>query len=226
MTHTRLVTHIARGALFASLNADMLDDLARIARIRRIAAREIIFEEGDPCAGFYLLTDGAVKLYKLSGDGKEHILHLVWPDETFAEAALFLDEAYPATAEALKPSKALLFPREPFLTLLDARPAMARRLIGGMAGWVRRLVGQIEVLALRDAGAKVASYLRQLERDGRSVFRAPKATVAAHLGITPETLSRLLSKLEARDLVVVHGRTVEIRDGVALDAIGAGSEQI
>lgn len=208
--------------VFANLPDEMLDALALIARSRDFKPRETIFSDGDPCAGFYLLSSGAAKLYKLSPDGREHVLHMVYPGETFAEAALFLEQSYPAYAEAIRPSRTLLFPKDAFLQMLQENPDFALRLLGGMALWLRRLVSQVEVLALRDASSRLAHYLRDMQQDGKVVFEAPKAMVASHLGMSPETLSRLFCKLEGEGVIRVQGRKVTILDDASLEAFAAG----
>ncbi len=226
MPDSGLVAALKKSEMFSSLDSEMLQKIALLARWRSFAAREMIFSEGEPCGGFYLLVEGAVKVYKLSGDGKEHVLHLVWPRETFAEAALFLGDTYPAYAETVRASRAVLFPSEPFLALLRAEPDVAIRLMGGMALWLRRLVGQVEVLALRGAASRLAGYLLGLQEGSAAVLPAPKAVVAAHLGMTPETLSRLFFRMEAQGVINVRGRTITILDASELRRIADGESDV
>ncbi|MGQ9808940.1 MAG: Crp/Fnr family transcriptional regulator [Armatimonadota bacterium] len=226
MPDSGLVAALKKSEMFSSLDSAMLQKIASLARWRSFAAREMIFSEGEPCGGFYLLVEGAVKVYKLSGDGKEHVLHLVWPGETFAEAALFLGDTYPAYAETVRASRAVLFPSQPFLALLRAEPDVAIRLMGGMALWLRRLVGQVEVLALRGAASRLAGYLLGLQEGPAAVLPAPKAVVAAHLGMTPETLSRLFFRMEAQGVIRVRGRTISILDAPELRRIADGESDV
>lgn len=204
----------------------MLAEVAGIARERKYSARETVFVEGDECAGFFYLLEGAVKLYKLSADGKEHVLHLVWPGETFAEAALFLGGSYPAYCEAIRATTVLLFPKDGFLDLLRRNPETSLRLLGAMALWLRRLVSQVEVLALRGSASRLASYLVEHAEEGKAVFQAPKATVASHLGMTPETLSRLFFKLEGLGIISVEGRTIHINNPQMLEEIAEGGDDL
>ena len=222
MTDNGLVAALSRAEMFSSLDPPTLQKIASLGRWRSFAARQMIFSEGEPCGGFYLLVEGAVKVYKLSAEGREHVLHLVWPGETFAEAALFLGDAYPAYAEAVRASRAVLFPAQPFLALLRAEPDLAFRLMGGMALWLRRLVGQVEVLALRGAASRLAGYLLGLREGAAAVLPAPKAVVAAHLGMTPETLSRLFCRMEAQGLIRVRGRNISVLDPAGLQRVAEG----
>ncbi len=222
MPDDRLLTALKGSEMFASLESGMLEKLASLAGWRSFDPREIIFSEGEPCGGFYLLAEGAVKVYKLSAEGREHVLHLVWPGQTFAEAALFLGDSYPAYAEAVRASRTVRFPREGFIALLRSEPDIALRLMGGMALWLRRLVGQVESLALRGAASRLAGYLLDLEDGGATVLPAAKAVVAAHLGITPETLSRLFLRMETGGLISVRGRSISLLDTSSLREIAEG----
>lgn len=207
---------------FGSMDAPMLERLAAIVRVKSFCARETIFGEGDLCTGFYLVTEGAVKVYKLSPEGKEHVLHLVWPGETFAEAALFMGDAYPAYAEAIRSTRALFFPRDAFVSLIREDPEISMRLLAGMAVWLRTLVSQVEVLALRDSASRLAHYLAQRCSDGKVALEVAKSVLASHLGMTPETLSRLFYKMEANGLIRVSGRSIAVLDEEGLKAIAEG----
>ena len=89
---------IARSPLFGNLPQNDIDRLAEAAVSRSFAKDELIFSEGDGAEGFYLLTEGSVKIYKLSPTGKEQILHVVSAGEVFGEAAVFTGREYPAFA--------------------------------------------------------------------------------------------------------------------------------
>lgn len=196
--------------------------MSEIAGIRSFEARETIFNEGDPCTGFYVVIEGLAKVYKLSAEGREHVLHLLGPGDTFAEAAMFLDTSFLAYAETLKPSRMLFLPKEPFLELLNRRTEIAVRMLASMAIILRRMVGQVEVLALKDASARLAQYLVERQNESAVQLRAPKAVVASYLGMSPETLSRLFLKLEGLGVARVSGRTIYIDDPGKLRELAEG----
>ncbi|MEI6916310.1 MAG: Crp/Fnr family transcriptional regulator [Armatimonadota bacterium] len=222
MPKASTISAIRACPIFESLNEAMLLEIAELARPKAFAARETIFSEGDSCNGFYLVVSGMVKVYKLSGDGKEHVLHLLGGGETFAEAAIFLGSSFLAHSEAIKASDVILFPKEPFLNLLHRQPEVSIRLLAGMSIILRRLVSQVEVLALKDASARLAQFLLEGHSAGTVNLTAPKAMIASHLGMTPETLSRLFFKLEGLGVLSVNGRRIKIDDSQALGEIAAG----
>jgi CRP/FNR family transcriptional regulator len=199
--------------------------LLRPAAKRIIQPRNtVIFHEGEECHGFYIVEAGAVKLYKESPDAKEHVLHIALPGDCFGEAALFLGTGYPASAAAVQDSALILLRKSEFLQLLKDKPEVSFRLMASMATWAHRLVRSIEALTLKDAGGRFASYI--LSRlpansgDGTVInLGMPKQTLASHLGITGETLSRLIARFEADGLISAEGRRIRVLSKEELAAI-------
>ena len=175
----------------------------------------VIFHEGEPCHGFYIVESGAVKVYKESPDARAHVLHVAVAGDCFGEAALFLGRGYPASAAAVQDSALILLRKHEFLQLLRDNPQVSLRLMASMATWAHRLVSSIESLTLKDASARFASYIlsRSLARaeDGVVIdLGMPKQVLASHLGMTGETLSRLLARFEADGLIRSQGRKLTI----------------
>ncbi|HOA74628.1 MAG TPA: Crp/Fnr family transcriptional regulator [Phycisphaerae bacterium] len=190
---------------------------------------ETIVAEGSPCEGFFVVTKGLVRVYKIAPDGRERTLHIVRPPHSFAEAALFHAGGYPAFASAMEDSRLILVPREPFLRMLREDPESSVRMFESLSMWMHRLLDQLENETFLNARAKLASYvLRELRRrpagaDGRRVqLAAPKKEIASQLGMAPETFSRAQADLESSGLIAVSGRTIEVRDLAALEAVILG----
>ena len=175
----------------------------------------VIFHEGEPCHGFYIVESGAVKLYKESADAKEHVLHVALPGDCFGEAALFLGTGYPASAAAVKDSSLILLRKGEFLEILRRNPEVGFSLMASMATCAHRLVQSIESLTLKDASARFAAYILSKApaeaRDGAVIdLGITKQVLASHLGMTGETLSRLLARFEAEGLIVMRGRRIKL----------------
>jgi CRP/FNR family transcriptional regulator len=81
---------LRRCPLFAGLKDEDLKRIRAIANCRQVGKREILFSDGEEAKGFYVILAGKIKLYKISPEGKEQILHVVSAPDAFAEAALFL----------------------------------------------------------------------------------------------------------------------------------------
>ena len=108
-------TVASQSILFKELPAHHLDAVLAIAVEKPFEKGELIFSEGDPGNGFFIVAEGQVKIYKLSMEGKEHILHIFGPGEPFGEVPVFSGDVFPASAEAVKQSRVLFFPRDRFV---------------------------------------------------------------------------------------------------------------
>jgi len=200
--------------LFAGLNESDLDDLMAIVRINEHPRGELLFSDGEEAAGFFIVLDGKVKVYKLSPEGKERILHVIQPGGTFAEAAIFGEGLYPAYAEPLQASKLLFLPKDAFLALLRDNSRVSINMIAGLSKFLRQFANQIEDLTFKDVPSRLARYLMDLSRGTKQTVVLPisKSQLASNLGTVSETLSRTLRKLSEDDLISVSGKTVEIID--------------
>jgi CRP/FNR family transcriptional regulator len=164
---------------------------------RHFTAGEAIFHEGDPALGLWLIDRGSVKIFKISLDGIEHILHLLHDGNTFNDIAALDGGANPAHAEALTATDVWLISVESFDNALRADPALARRVIQLLAGRVRGLVHRMEDLTLYGIVVRLARFLlQQAEDPALSAPGVTRATIAAYLATTPETISRALRTLE------------------------------
>lgn len=206
---------------FAGLSDPDLDALMQISRIKDHPRGELLFSEGEEAAGFFVVLDGKVKVYKLSPEGKERILHIIQPGGTFAEAAIFGDGMYPAYAEPLQASKLFFLPKEGFLNLLMDNGRIAINMIAGLSRFLRQFANQIEDLTFKDVPSRLARYLMELSRGINDVVELPisKSQLASNLGTVSETLSRTLRKLSEDDLIRVSGKKVEILDFDRLDEL-------
>lgn len=200
--------------MFAGVTDADLESLLQVARSRDYERGELLFSEGDPATGFYVLAAGKVKIYKLSPDGKERILHIVHPVATFAEAAIFGDGRYPAYAEPLEKTHLVFFPKREFLDLLQAQGRIAINMIGGLSRFLRQFATQVEQLTFKDVPARLAGYLLDLAGPDqqRVVLPISKSQLASNLGTVSETLSRTLRKLADDDLIRVQGKTIDLLD--------------
>jgi len=218
MNYRQLLKH---SPLFANLADADLDALMELSRIREHPRGELLFSDGEPASGFFVVMDGKVKVYKLSPDGKERILHIIHPGGTFAEAAIFGDGLYPAYAEPLQNSTLLFLPKEGFLNLLRENSQVAINMIAGLSRFLRQFAGQIEELTFKDVPSRLARYLVQLSRGTKRTVELPisKSQLASNLGTVSETLSRTLRKLSEDDLIAVSGKRVEIFDFERLEEL-------
>ena len=218
--------------LFSGITEADLSTLARMA-VKKIFPRQVtIFGEGKEAQGFYLLITGQIKLLKSSPEGKEYIIRLVEPGETFAEAAVFGEIPYPATAIALEDCYTLFFPKGPFLQHLAASPALARNMLATLSRLMFHLTKQLEDLSLKEVSARLARYIleRCLHTHGKITaglnceLPTTKTQLAAYLGTISETLSRTLSRFKSLGLIEVDKGKITIVDPIALEKMAQGTK--
>lgn len=216
MDYRQLLRHIP---LFAGLSNEDLAALQEIGRIKEHNRGELLFSEGEDAEGFFVVLDGKVKVYKLSAEGKERILHVIPPGGTFAEAAIFGDGLYPAYAETLQTCKLLFLPKAGFLDLLMNNGRMSINMIAGLSKFLRQFAMQVEELTFKDVPSRLARYLLTLSKGRAKTVELPisKTQLASNLGTVSETLSRTLRKLSEDDLIRVSGKSIEILDHERLE---------
>ncbi len=217
-------------SLFSGLDDAARESIAQLALARRVPAGQTLFREGEPTDGFYVVLEGQVKVYKLSTDGRQQILHVFGPGQAFAEAAMFAGETFPAFAETLMESRLAFFPRDRFLEGLGENPALAFGMIASLARLCRQLTTLVQQVALTDAAGRLARYLTDLARrkgvaleKGANVrLDLPKGELARLLGTAPETLSRAFARLAEADVLAVDGKVITFRNPDVLQTLSRG----
>jgi CRP/FNR family transcriptional regulator len=192
---------------------------------RSFARGEIIFHEGETAEALFVVLSGQVKLVRYSPKGRELLLHLVHPGQTFAEAALFAGDTYPASAEVVEPARVWSLPRAALIDLLRASPELALAMLASVSMWTRKLASKLELLTQRRVEERVALYL--LGRAGTSVMEPgatieladPRNLIAAQCGTGPEVLSRTFRRLEDDGILVAAPHHVTVLDPARLRAL-------
>lgn len=216
--------------LLAGLKEEDLRKIKSISIPKKIVKKELIFAEGEPAKGFYIILSGKVKLYKISPDGKEQILHIVSAPDAFAEAALFLEGTYPAYAEALTDGQLLFIPARDFSQMIEKNPKLSINMIISLSHFLKKFTALIEELSLKEVSSRVAKYLLDLslkaEREGKDPMwielDMSKGQIAARLGTISETLSRTLGKLKAKEIIDVKKHSIKILDRRSLEELASG----
>lgn len=201
---------------FNGLTEEQLEQVQLITSSREMSRGELIFSEGDEGNGFYVVVEGRIKIFKLSPEGKEQILHIIGPGEPFGEVAVFAGRSFPANAQAINNSRLLFLPRSDFVDLISSNPSMAMEMLAVLSMRLRQFTMQIESLSLKEVPGRLASYLMLMaseQSDPESVdLPISKGQLASLLGTIPETLSRIFARMSQQGLVQVQGRTILLKD--------------
>lgn len=207
---------ISGSLLFKGLAKDQLEKVAALAVVKEFTKGSSIFFEGDDATGFYMVAAGKVKIFKMSLDGREQILHIFGPGEPFGEVPVFHGQPFPANAIAMTKASLVFFPRSEFIDLVTSTPSLALSMLAMLSLRLRRFASQIESLSLKEVPGRLAAYLVYLaEEQGRIdqvVLDIPKGQLASLLGTSPETLSRIFAKMTQEKVIRVKGKTIELLD--------------
>jgi CRP/FNR family transcriptional regulator len=221
---------LRRCPLFAGLKEEDLKRIRAIASLKKVQKKEILFSDGEEARGFYVILSGKIKLYKVSVEGKEQILHIVSAPDAFAEAALFLEGSYPAFAEALTDCQLLFFPKRDFIRLIEKNPQLSINMIVTLSHYLKRFASLIEELSLKEVSSRVAKYLIDLQMKSTKEGKSPKEVeldlsktqLALKLGTISETLSRTLGKMKAKGIIDVKRNKILILNRETLEELASG----
>ena len=182
-----------------------------------VPRRDVIFAPEAAPEALYLLLEGSIGLSMQGADGTRGLLEIIGPDECFLMPAVILGGTWPFGAEALAPSRLLRIPAEAFHAIMARNARLAEASLAQMARQWRGLADQLIEMKLTKASERVAHFLTgRLMPSGRVAMPEPRAAIAARLGMTPESLSRVMHGLEAAGLVRLQGRRVDVPDAKAL----------
>lgn len=206
--------------LFRSLEPAQLALMTAACQQVNVAKGRYVFHRGDPANGLYVVAVGHIKLAVPAPNGQEKVIEFFGPGHAFGEAFMFLDRPYMVEAQALEDSLLLWLDKQDIYAAIDSDPSFAKRMLAGLSLRLHSLVQDIETVNLQNSRQRVISYLLAQPREaGRTRFPFNKSIIASKLGLTPETLSRLLHQLTEAGLILVDGKDVDIQQVEALEAL-------
>jgi CRP/FNR family transcriptional regulator len=216
--------------LFEGLPYDQLANLSSIAVEKSFTRGQTIFSEGEPAAGFYVVLSGRVKIYKISAEGKEQILHIFGAGEPFGEVPVFEGRRFPAHAIALDEASFLFFPRPAFINLVKSNPSLALNMLAVLSRRLRRFTVMVDDLSLKEVPGRLAAHLLYLSdtQAGANTLELeiPKGQLAGLLGTIPETLSRILTKMVKQGFIESDGPHITIVDREGLQELAEGARRL
>ncbi len=199
---------------------------------RRFSAGELIFSEGEACAGLFVVQSGNVRIFKSSASGREQVLSIDGAGSSIAELPVFDGGSYPASAEALSDTTLLFVSKQDFQSMCLQHPQVALKVLRIVGGRLRRLVGIIEELSFTTVRSRLAALLVRLaksevkkSKDGHTItLPAHNQELAAQIGTVRELVSRNLSRFQSEGLIKMDGREIIIPDLRKLEALLDSSE--
>ena len=191
---------------------------------RRLAKDEEVFAEGDRAGFFYKVVSGAVRTYKLLGDGRRQIDAFHLPGDIFG---LESGEEHRFSAEAVGDAAVVAYRRCSLDSLAAGDGPLARQIVGAMMRALERAQNHMLLLGRKSALEKIATFLldigERVSDDGCVDLPMSRTDIADHLGLTIETVSRTLTQLERQGVIALPSqrRTIVLRDKAALRRLEA-----
>ena len=220
-----MINFLRKMPFFDGLSDRDLQKITSAVSQKEYAAGITIFSEDEEAIGFYFVISGRVKIYKLSPEGKEHVLHICEPESMFAEAAMFSGKAYPAYATAISQTRLLFIRKKNFVALIKENPEMSLKMLGALSNKLREFNMKIEDLSIKEISARLAKYLLDICSTNRTMtfdLKIKKLELAQKLGTVSETLSRTLKKFRDKNIIASDKNKISILNIELLQDVAAG----
>jgi CRP/FNR family transcriptional regulator len=214
-------TALSQIALFAALSEAEVHVLAQRAVERRFAPDDVLFWEGEPCAGVFLIIEGSVKIFRTSPAGRELMLAIETAPSSVAELPLFDGGPYPASVRAVDAVVSLFINKNDFQAVCRQYPDVALKVLAVVGHRLRHLVGLVESMTFGSVTQRLARLLLESAKGvGAQAFDLPLThhELASRLGTVREVVSRNMARFRAEGLIRVHGHQIEIVNRTGLQA--------
>jgi CRP-like cAMP-binding protein len=216
---TDLTATIGKTMLFSGLDPDDLRRLAGIARESSLATGHGLFEQGDESDGLYIIVSGIIRIYLTAEDTREATINLLEDGEVIGEMGLLDGLPRSAGAAALTDVKLIFIPREPFMSLLDSSPKLARSIILMLCERLRAANAQVDQAIFHDLRHRLLVLLQQLaiihghvEKDVAVVdLDLTQGTLAQMLGASREAVNKQLRGLAKEGRLEMDGPRIRVR---------------
>jgi CRP-like cAMP-binding protein len=202
--------YISQVPFFKGLSEEHRCELALIGNVRSVKKRDYLFHEGENGSSMFMMVDGNIQLHKNTEDGREVVIRVIKPGDVFAEVVLFEKERYPVSARAVTNADVLMFPKEGIHRLL-AEESFRNDFIALLMAKQRYLAERIQELTTKDVEHRFFTFLRS-QYGEKEVIHTPlsKKDIAAAIGTTPESLSRLILRLTEDEIIAWQGKEIRI----------------
>jgi len=232
ISHTSLCLlcncRIKDNTLFSDLTDEQLEVFKEAVKTSLHKKRDVIFVEGDPCPGFYVVKSGRVKLLKTSRDGKEQIIKILQPGELLGMETFYDGKRYGNTAMAMDDCEICFIEKRTFFDIIGKHPTIAKKIIIALSKELDNAYSKIGTMGLLNAKEKMAHLLYTLAKDygsnenGRIKLNLSlsRLEIAELLGITQETAIRLLKSFKDEGIIEIKRKEIIIKSPEKLELLG------
>lgn len=230
-----ILQQLKKQPLFSKVSDKELEKVAAISSVKKLKKSTIIFLEREEYTGFYCIIEGIVKIYRVTSEGKERIIHLMYSGDTFGEVPVFENyerimknnAKYPASAMSLcEGTRIVHIPAVLFYELMKANHGLCIGMLSGLSGKLRIMQTQVMNAKSQDVTRRLVNYLlseynsrlsinsKQIKNTKNNTFTLSisKIDISSYLGATLETVSRIFRKLQSENYITIKGKNITLNN--------------
>ena len=226
---TRAATTEVSGDFYAGLSAVTLKELQKIEHVASFPAGAIIFMEGQPARGVYVLRTGRVKLLTTNSDGRTLIMKIAKPGEALGLNSVITGKPYDLTAEILQPAELAFIPRADFLKCITEHGDACMHFASHLSRDCQAAYDLVRSIGLcQSVSERLARFLLDWSTNGSALdgtVRVKMALtheeIAQLIGASRETVTRTLSEFKRQRAIEMNGSTLVLKNKPALESLAA-----
>jgi CRP-like cAMP-binding protein len=201
---------------FDDLQEEMLKDIAAHMHLREYQRGDVMFWEGDPCDGLFIIEQGSAKIFRLSPQGRQYIVRILQEGDTFAEVPAFDEGTNPANVEALEACRVWVIDSEKLRGLVKAHPAFSQKVLVNFGRMLRGMVRMVSEMAFYQVTHRLARLIAEMPQEKNTPYWTQEQ-LAARLGTVREVVARSMKELERSGAITVQDRRIQIADREIFD---------
>lgn len=201
---------------FDDLPEPMLKDIVEYMHLREYPRGDILFWEGDPCDGLFIIEQGIAKIFRISPQGRQYIVRILQEGDTFAEVPAFDGGANPVNVEALEVCRVWVIQSGKLRELVRAHPAFAQKVLVNYGRMLRGMVRMVSEMAFYQVTHRLARLIAEMPKEKNTPYWTQEQ-LAARLGTVREVVARSIKELERSGAIRVEDRRIQIADKEAFE---------
>ncbi|MDP1780141.1 MAG: Crp/Fnr family transcriptional regulator, partial [Anaerolineales bacterium] len=201
---------------FDDLTENILKEIAERMHLREYQRGDVLFWEGDPCDGLYIVERGSAKIFRLSPQGRQYIVRVLQEGDTFAEVPAFDEGTNPVNVEALETCRVWVINSQKLHELVMAHPAFAQKVLVNFGRMLRGMVRMVSEMAFYQVTHRLARLISELPQE-KSAPHWTQEQLAARLGTVREVVARSLKELERSGAIKMEDRRIQVADQTIFD---------
>ncbi len=196
---------------FDELPDNLLKEISEHMNLREYPRGDVLFWEGDPANGMYIMEHGSAKIFRTSPQGRQYIVRILQEHDTFAEVPAFDGGMHPVNVEALETCRVWEIDGEMLRELVNLYPAFAQKIIRNYSQMLRGMVRMVSEMAFYQVTHRLARLIENMPQD-KSAPHWTQEQLAAQLGTVREVVARSLKELERSGAIKMEDRRILIAD--------------